>query len=71
MLILSFTPNWLHVAFGQNPPFFFVPPQQMFFSPENFSQMAGDWISKLAKIKKEQNSQTEPAPNNATMKDGW
>jgi hypothetical protein len=42
----------------------------MFFSPENFSQMAGDWISKLAK-RKEQNSQTELAPNNATMKDGW
>jgi hypothetical protein len=51
-------------------PFFLVPPQQMFFSPENFSQMAGDWISKLAK-RKEQNSQTELAPNNATMKDGW
>jgi len=41
----------------------------MFFSPENFSHMAGVWTSKLAK-RKEQNSQTEPTPNSATMK-GW
>jgi hypothetical protein len=25
----------------------------MFFSPENFSQMAGNWISKLAKRKEQ------------------
>jgi len=49
--------------------FFFCSPTTMFFSPESFSHMAGDWTSKLAK-RKEQNSQTEPTPNNATMK-GW
>jgi hypothetical protein len=53
---------------GKTPPFFCSPHNNVFFSRK--FQMAGNWISKLAK-RKEQYSQTEPAPKSATMKDGW
>ncbi len=47
------SPNWLHVAFGQNPPPFFCSPTTMFFSPKNFRWLTigfPNWQKEKSKI---------------------